>query len=51
MAEQMAVVLEHIKRYFPGAVQSPAGSGPALQEIFSSHLKNGSTMAADLKTA
>ena len=30
MAEQMAVVLEHIDRYFPAAVQSPPGSGPAL---------------------
>ena len=33
MAEQMAVVLEHINRYFPKAVQSPAGSGPALPQI------------------
>ncbi len=33
MAEQMAVVLEHIDRYFPEAVQSPAGAGSAIPRI------------------
>ena len=30
MVEQLATVMEHIQRYAPNAVQSPAGSGPAL---------------------
>lgn len=30
MVDQMAVVIEHIKRYFPEAVQSVNGNGPAI---------------------